>query len=704
MPTIRRRDAGPHGTPPADDSGADGDEVDEPTSTPLWLEYLVVVGCSAVLGCGGIGLLLAVTNHFSVPLALLLGVVLTLAGVLIGRPRRVASAATARRTTPPAIAMCVVAGAIAVWNSAFIGRHVVVDNDPGVYAVTGRWLASHSGLKVNAFAPWAHTGLNLNLNSAGIYGQKNGTAEFQFAHLSPTLLAEAYRIGGAGLMFRVPAVLGALGLLTIYVVGCRLISRPWIVVAAVTALGVSLPELYVTRDTFSEPSTQLLLWFGIWLLMRSYEERRLGVALLAGFAVGGTLMTHIDAVVYLIPLPVLAAIAWVAAKPATEHRSLLRVFAAVLIGVVPPALLGTYDVQRFAGNYYRDLRPQVISLYHSLALATVAGVIIVIVWPLVRPLRVLLTAQRRLIAVISAWIVAAGLFLAWSLRPAGPKPLGPSYAITAGLQAADNLPIQPTRSYAELSVRWMEWYIGPVALALAIAGLCVVTVRVVRRGSARSLVFLAMTGPLTAAYLWNPAITPYQVWALRRFVPAGLPLLLIAAGVMLDLTVTFSTSRLQGSAWPRRILVVGIVGMIAFPLGATLPLRDFQPQDDDFGLVTSTCKLIGPHGAVLFTPSDFDGNVLMQTIRSWCGAPAAELETNITPQQLATAVASMRAEGRTLWVMAASASAIRTAVPGLIPRELGYASNNRQIQGTLTQPANNYASQAIAVYGAKVAA
>jgi hypothetical protein len=681
--------------------GADEDQQLELTSAPVWFQYLIVAGGCGVLGFGGIGLLLAVAGHFSVPLALAVGGGATVAGIVVGRPRRIGLTAPSAGTTLPAVAMCAVAGAIAFWNSVFIGHHVVVNNDPGVYAATGRWLADHNSLIVDAGAPWSHTGLNLNFQSAGIYGGRGGTVEFQFVHLSPTLLAEAYRIGGAGFMFRIPALLGALGLGAIYMVGCRLISRPWVVVAAVTALGISLPELSVTRDTFSEPSTQVLLWLGIWLLMRTYEERRVPLAFLAGFAVGGTLMTHIDAVVYLVPLPLLGALFWLTAKSSSERRSLLRLFAATLIGLVPPAVLGTFDVQRRAGRYYSDLRPQVVSLYHSLALATAVAVVILIVWPTIRPLRHWLTSRRGAIAVVAGWIVAAGLLLAWSLRPAGPKAFGANNPITAGLQKADNLPIQPGRTYAELSVRWMEWYLGPVALALAIAGLCFLTVRVISRGSSRYLVYLVMTGPVTAIYLWNPAITPYQIWALRRFVPAALPLLVLAAAVMLDVAVTFCVSRFGASAWPRRALVIGMSGLIAFPLGATMPVRSFQPQNDDLGLIDTTCRTIGPHAAVLFSPRDFDAVELMQTMRSWCNVPAGELRSALTQTQLATTVAGLRTEGRTLWVMAASAKAITSSVPGAAPHLLGFALNDREIQGTLTQPASTYGANAIAIYGAR---
>ena len=89
-------------------------------------------------------------------------------------------------------------------------------------------------------------------------------------------MAEAENIGGDRLMFRVSALLGPIGLLAMYAVGCRLIRRPWLVLLAVTGVAVSLPELYVSRDPFSEAATQVLLFGGVWLMMRAWETRSRG--------------------------------------------------------------------------------------------------------------------------------------------------------------------------------------------------------------------------------------------------------------------------------------------------------------------------------------------------------------------------------------------------------------------------------------------
>ena len=208
-------------------------------ATPVWFDYLVLVGCSAVLCFGGFGLLLAVTGHFSAPPAFLLGAAGTVACTVLGRPaRRSASGRPGVRVTAPAAGLCLMAAAVAAWNAIYVGHDVAVATDPGVYTTAGRWLASHQSLIVPAGAPWAGKG-PINWASPGMYPQPNGTVQFQFAHLLPVLMAEGHKLGGDFLMFRVPALLDAIALGAIYATGCRLIRRPWRRLVAVTAGGVA---------------------------------------------------------------------------------------------------------------------------------------------------------------------------------------------------------------------------------------------------------------------------------------------------------------------------------------------------------------------------------------------------------------------------------------------------------------------------------
>src|ERR1019366_2747788 len=206
------------------------------------------------------------------------------------------------------IGMCIIAVGFATWNGLDAAHHVAIGRDPGVNAVAGKWIATHGDLEVPADPQWATKPGALSVVLPGTYLQDGNRLEFQFDHLVPVLLAEADNLGGDGLLFRVPAVLGALALCAVYAAGCRFVRRPWLVLAAVGTLALSLPQLNVSRDTYSEPSVELLLWSGLWLMLVAYQRKRFGMALVAGAALGGTMLGRVDAFIYLIPLPMLGAL------------------------------------------------------------------------------------------------------------------------------------------------------------------------------------------------------------------------------------------------------------------------------------------------------------------------------------------------------------------------------------------------------------
>ena len=291
---------------------------------PLWFQRGLVIVTAAVVCIGGVGLLLAVLGVYHLAVALVVGGLAMVLVTAVAWPRAApASAAPSTRGSVfAAIGMCVVAAASVAWNGHYAGHHVSIGRDPGVYSVTAKWLATHGNLEVHQGLEWTSKSPDVTVVYAGSYGEGANTTEFQFDHLTPVLLAIANNIGGDRLMFKVPAVLGALALCAIFAAGCRVVRKPWLVLAAVIGLAVSLPQLNVTRDTFSEPAVQLLLWAGIWLLLHAYERGRPGVALLAGAALAGTMMSRIDAPVYLIPLPLLAALTWLSARSLTKRRML----------------------------------------------------------------------------------------------------------------------------------------------------------------------------------------------------------------------------------------------------------------------------------------------------------------------------------------------------------------------------------------------
>lgn len=675
------------------------------TVTPLWFDYLLVVAACGVLGVGGVGLLLADIGQYRASWSIWIGLVAAAVAVILVRPRSRSLANTSSipiRIHLVCAGICLVAFGQAIWNFAYAGHHVAVDRDPGIYVVTARWLARNPSLSIPAGLPWAHLGLNLGTVSAGFAILANGSLQFQGAHLLPVLMAQGFGIAGNAAMFRIPALVGAIGLCLIFRVACEVVHRPTVALAAVTGLAVSLPELAFTRDAFSEPVVQLLLWAGIWLILRCYREQRGGCGFVAGLFVGATLMAHIDSFAFLLPLPLLAALAWLVDRQRVGTRRMLKLFGCFFAGVVLTAGLGTFDVRYRSPYYYHRLGHEVDGLYLGLAFTVVVSLLVVIASPLSRRVGRWLVDHRRALATASFWIIVLGLGAAWTLRPVGPKT---TTAVgspgIAALQRISGLPFAPTRLYNEETMRWFQWYLGPLTVALGIIGIALLVVRAIRSHFVEGIVFVTIAAPLTAYYLWNPSIVPDQIWASRRFFAIGFPLFALAAAYSLDRLVSFLGERQLGAAWQRRGIALGSVAMVAFPLATTLPVRSFQPQANYLPVVQTICEKLGPNAQVLFPAQEASDTfiLLAQTLRSFCNVPTALLRTRQdTPAAVRVAAERLQARHKTLWLLAGSSANLEPFATGTPPQLLANALSPHEIAQTLETPPDHYTAEDMAVF------
>ena len=675
---------------------------------PLWFERGLVTATAAVVSFGSSGLLLALAGHYRMSLVAVLGAGGGALLSLFAWPRRNPDRPGDRRATLPAVGLCVLAVGVTAWNSVDAGHHVAIGRDPGVYAVTGRWIATHGDLQVRTGAPWSIAGAVVGIETPGVYPVGTNRLEFQFNHLMPVLLAEADNLGGDRLMFRVPAVLGGLALGAIYAVGCRLVPRPWLVLAAVGALALCLPQLNVSRDTYSEPSVEFLLWAGIWLVLGAIEGRRPPAALLAGAALGGTMLSRVDALAYLIPLPALGVVAWLFTRSDPDRRRIARTLTALTLGIVPMAVLGTVDVVNSAGRYYSDLRSEVHALQAGLALSVLAAVLALVgqrfVAPRGRALVRRAAGNRNAIGAVAGCAVAFGLLAMWALRPAMTRPHASPVALIGGLQRAAGLPYDPARSYAENTVGWLGWYLGPVTLALGILGAAILVARTSRRPDPAAVLVLSVTGFATVIYLWNPHIVPDQIWAMRRFVPAALPLLVLLAAAAIDAVADAVAGSLRraGFGSTEVVLAAGAAGLVAFPLGVTIPVCSFQPQAGYAAALANVCHATGSSSAILFASDDQLGLMLSPAVRSWCDVPVAVLTGAVSRQRLRELATAWRTEGRSLWVLGSTPEVVARSAPGVAVTRIANATSTHELEPVINRPPQAYSVDNLTVYAGQV--
>lgn len=429
---------------------------------------------------------------------------------------------------PLVVVLIAVAGA-SMLSFGYPTQHYATNRDPGVYVATALLLQRDGDLLVDAASPDLTLDGALRTRGSGFYAVRDdGQLYAQFAHLTAATLAAADMAGGTRALTRVNVVIGAAALMMLYFLGRRLLG-PWPAVFATATLAWCLPQMYFSRGPYSEPLAQLLLLGGLAILVGRGPRSRTHLAL-SGLLIGGVVGSRIDAVLLLPGTCVVLAVWWIG-RP-SERRQIVS----FLLGLALTTTIGLLDLRLLTPQYLTDLWSNFRSamlLTIVVAIATILSTAIA----LTRPHLVTATAdrlvrvRRRLSIAVGGAVVVVGLFGLF-VRPIIQTASSKFFALVEYLQARQGLPLDDDRTYAEDTLPWIAWYLGYPAMILAIVGAAVVAATLFRRWSWSWFAVLLILGLPTAVYLIRPSITPDHIWAMRRFVPAALPLVAIfmAAG------------------------------------------------------------------------------------------------------------------------------------------------------------------------------
>ncbi|HEU5454769.1 MAG TPA: hypothetical protein VFU85_03705, partial [Nocardioides sp.] len=425
----------------------------------------------------------------------------------------------------------------------------------------------------------------------------------QFVVGPAVVYAFGWWAGGATVALVLPALAMGLALLALGLLVAR-VAGAWAGVATAAATGILFPVLHTARATYSEPLAMLTVTAGLLAATLAVAagrdaggpgaggrgatgpgaaevepaEGRAGfvgdassqgmvvgraplrslllhdasgrAGLLAGLLVGGTGLVRVDAlreVVLLLPVLALGA-----AFGARWPRP-------VLLGLGVSLLVAGVAAVGLSWQYLASIAGSLVPL---LALGVLIGGgswVVLALW----------RRGRRLPSVVGRWLpnVAAGLVVVVGLYLAGrplwqvvrQDPNDPGSRYVAGMQARQGLPVDGGRTYAEQTVAWLSWYVGPVALVVALAVLAVLVRRAVLSAESRRvdawLPALLVASGSTLLTLARPGITPDHPWADRRLLIA-LPL--VVALVMTGLAWAVRRTRAADRAWVG-VLAAGLV-------------------------------------------------------------------------------------------------------------------------------------------------
>lgn len=590
-----------------------------------------------------------------------------------------------------------------VWNGAHHAEHLAVERDPGVYIVTAKWLSSHGDLRVDGPTGAFSDEERIRPGGPGFSGRTRGEGSLdpQFAHLTPVVVAVGAMFGGEDVLFLAGPVLGGVALLVLFAVAAT-VMRPWWALVATAGLAACYPFTYFTRDLYSEPLALALAFGALFLWELANIRVRPLLAGAAGLLVGAICATRIDGFVSVIPAAgVFALYAAGGGAPGAAARPLRWAGLAALAGLVVAATLGWADLAWFSASYYNtDLSPRLPSLLAAAVVAAVAGAVLPwVAWR--RPSAALRPVARVALVVVTVGAVVA-VGYARLVRPETGE-LGRVLEARPELATAGSLAGGRIREMAwSQAMAWLDWYLGPVVVALGVAGVLLLLWRGVSRDGPRTLLLLCgMIATITIVYVASPQIGPDQPWAMRRFLPLTLPGLLVAAAWVLseltDLGDRWGSGR--GRVWRggrsrgangaseaseaneaggahltrggrgthrgRRLLLTagGVVGavLLVVPAGqVTWPLRDLRVQVPLRQGVEAACAEAGDDAAILVAGARLAPALFPDTLRAFCGVPSGG-DSGLSGDDVLRLQEEWERRGRELVVVSGS----RRPFPGL---------------------------------------
>ena len=200
--------------------------------------------------------------------------------------------------------MVAVAVAFGIEQMIYHSQFIIVMRDPASYVQFGTGSPTTARCRYRRIAAaFGGTHHVLTFGSFAYY-QVGSAVVPQFMAGLPMVLASGFWAGGVTAAVARGPVLGACGVLTFGGLAARLVGPRWAPLAALV-LALSLPEVFSSRSTYSEPLAQILFLGGLCLVTDSLDADGLGARVLAalgGLALGLTLLVRIDGASDILPV------------------------------------------------------------------------------------------------------------------------------------------------------------------------------------------------------------------------------------------------------------------------------------------------------------------------------------------------------------------------------------------------------------------
>jgi hypothetical protein len=671
----------------------------QPGGPPSWLVALAIGLAGAVLSLGLVGLVLADAAAYSAPLAFGLGGLLFVGLLMLLKPA-LGTPRTTRSAHIVAVIAVVFIGAGALWNSANVSEHVLINRDAGAYVNAGRWIARDGSLEVRAKAR-AFKGPNaLQFPDVGMLSKRRRPLRQQFhaAHLVPALLAEAHAIGGDRGMLQIPPILGGIALLEFLILAWRLFRNPIFALVATIAFGLMLPQVWFSRDAYSEIVAQILLFAALFLLIDRRMMPPWRAALGAGLFLGAIQATHVDAALLFLGIPILFAVAFLRASTDEERRAVRASNLVLVAGLAVGCVVGFTDLVYRSNRYWNSKWNNERTLLILMAVSALGSYLLVKLWPRLSKLGA--RVSLNVISWIGFAVVIVAALGAWFVRPA----TMPWHRVSlVSLQLDGQLVNRFITAKYEMSMWWMSWYLGPITVLAAIVGGACLARELLRGRRFYAIAPTLILLPGTVAYLWHAHAYADHPWVLRRYLTGAFPLFMLLA-------VGLAQCLWQGRTRLARVgAAVIVAAAVAFPLYTIIPVRSMREQGGYLAAVHDVCRTIGPRAYVVVAASltqmaspDVREEWMPQTLRSFCGATVGTLYVGTRRSDLQAIQRVIAKQKRPLFLVASGPSTISALAPTahFIPGPT--ATNRRFLTQTFSHAPASYETQTLPIAVAKL--
>lgn len=412
-----------------------------------------------------------------------------------------------------------------------------------------------------------------------------GAIEPQFYPFHPVWQAVAYGLGGVSASLMMAGFWTLLSCLAIYLFA-RQVWGWETAVLAIIALSLCAMQVWFARYPTTETQTQFFLWAGFWataVWLRHGEDtdhsNRQPSALwafVAGSSLGVVFLVRID-IIFMLPI-LLAFITWFWA---TKRKGLVWFGVPLLLLVLHSFIHALTQSRPYFFELYRFGTQSLVRNQGVLAALILLGLIgLWIVSKYHQQFADLFNRYRRWL--LGAAVIFLLLFAAynWFLRPYHGNilfwndPYGGS----------------PTGIYNHENLIRLGWYLSPICIWLGILGICWLVWRV----NWETAVMLTVTIFFMLFYIWNIRNNPHQIYAMRRYVPAVLPLFIVGSAALFDLLLRQKQRWLKGVAI---VLVVGWIGAIIWSARGFVTQVDYATLPEQLAQINTQFE---PNAVILF--------------------------------------------------------------------------------------------------------